>query len=403
MADGLRLYYNLTKWTLGKLCRQGALLLAGLVLLCIGLPLLAGVGAEAVLSEGVSFSGFTLVITGGEGDPTPAALEQYLGRMSDVRQYCQVEAMDQAEALAALEDGRAAAVLALPEDFIQAVQRGDNPDVRLIVDGSRPLESLLTFWVGQSAADLLAAVQAGVYEVLAQWDAHPPAGLPRAQVVMEINLRYVQWVLQRQDLFETEALLPTGALPIVLHYRLCLLWYLILAMAPLFAWSFQVPWLTFQRRLRYALRSPLYGFSASLTACWAVMAAVIAAALVPLDLPLSGALKTALAGGAFFAVYAAFCSLASSHDAGCGSLSFLLTLAALALAGGIVPPVLLPQDLRRLEVLSPIAWMRDLAAEALGYGGGRSSVWTLLAAAAALAALSAWLYLRRIREMEGRG
>ena len=89
------------------------------------------------------------------------------------------------EALAALASGEATAVLELPEDFVRKVQWGENPPVRIIVDGSRPLESLLTLWVGQSAADLLAASQAGIYAVLERYGQSPPPGLSRDQAVME--------------------------------------------------------------------------------------------------------------------------------------------------------------------------------------------------------------------------
>ena len=48
-------------------------------------------------------------------------------------------------------------VLALPEGFVSGILYGENPDVELIVPAERPLESLLTLWVGQSACDILAA------------------------------------------------------------------------------------------------------------------------------------------------------------------------------------------------------------------------------------------------------
>ena len=108
----------------------------------------------------------TLAVTAPEGDPVPGLLEQYMGNMRDVRQYCTFRAMDGAEAAAALESGEVTAILVLPENFIQGVTDGSNPDVRLVVSGDRPLESLLTLWVGQSAADLLSSFQAGVYAVL---------------------------------------------------------------------------------------------------------------------------------------------------------------------------------------------------------------------------------------------
>lgn len=396
--DGLRYFQKLTALTLGRLCRQSGLL-AGLAVLCVVLPLLAGAAAEAVLSGGVSFSGVVLAVTAPKGDELPRQLERYVNGMEDVSQYCRVEAMDRDDALTALAEGRVTAVLDLPEGFVRGVQSGENPAVRVIVDGSRPLESLLTLWVGQSAADLLAAAQAGIYGVLDLYDADPPPGLTRDRVVMDINLKYVQWTLNRQTLFKTRQLLPTDTLPIALHYRLSLLGYLVLSAAPLFAWIWQEPWLSGLRRLRYAGRSPAWTFFAGLTACWGMAAAVLFAALKLLaELPAAGALAAAVTAAFFFAAYAAACALLTQTAAGCGGLGFFLSLGALALCGGIVPPVLLPEAVRRLSGLSPITWLRALAAQALGYDAAFHPGLVLLAGGAALSGLALWLYIRRMGE-----
>ena len=174
--------------TLDRL-RQQRWLLAGLVLLCLLLPLGAGKAANALLSQGVDFSGVTLAITAPEGDPVPRQLEQYMGEMEDVAQYCAIVSMDsETEAVAALKRGEVTAVLVLPENFIRGVMWGENPDLRLITAGDRPLESLLLLWVGQSASDILSAFQSGVYAVLDLYEADPPPGLTRDQVVMDDGL-----------------------------------------------------------------------------------------------------------------------------------------------------------------------------------------------------------------------
>lgn len=397
---GLILFRKLTGLTLGRLCRQLGLL-AGLAALCVILTLLAGRGAEEAFSGGASFSGITLAVTADAGDPLPQQLARTIGGMTDVSQYCRIEALEREEALAALADGRAAAVLDLPENFLQGVQSGENPAVRIIVDGTRPLESLLTLWVGQSASDLLAASQAGIYAVLEEYGQTPPPGLTRDRAVIEINAKYVQWTLNRQEMFREERLLPTNALPIGLHYRLSLAGYLLLSMAPLFAWLYQGPWLSGLRRLRYARRSPLWGLAAGLASCWMVTAGLLLVLLKLLAMPAAGAaVRTAAVWAAFFAAWTAACALLTRTAAGCGGLNFLLTLAALALSGGIVPPVLLPEGLRRIGEGSPIAWMRALAAEPMGYAAAGHPAGALLAAAGALCILSVCLYVRRAGKRE---
>lgn len=304
---GLILFQKITGLTLGRLCRQ-LWLLAGLAALCALLPLLAGRAAEEALSRGADFSGITLAVTAPEGDPLPRQLERAMAGMADVSRYCAVRAMDREEALAALASGEATAVLELPEGFVRKVQWGENPPVRIIVDGSRPLESLLTLWVGQSAADLLAASQAGIYAVLERYGQSPPPGLGRDQAVMEVNLKYVQWTLNRQELFREEALLPTSVLPIALHYRLSLLAFLALSTPPLFAWMYQGSWLSGMGRLRYARRSPLWALAASLLACTLAAGAALFAGLLAV-LPAKAAAGTAAVWGIFLAAWTAACAL----------------------------------------------------------------------------------------------
>ncbi len=396
---GWTLFYRLTGLTLKRLCRQ-LWLLAGLAALCAALPLLAGRAAEAALSGGAAFSGITLAVTSPEDGGLPRHLAQLLGGMDDLSRYCRVEAMDREEALAGLEAGRVTAVLELPEDFVRGVQSGENPGLRIIVDGERPLESLLTLWAGQSAADLLAAAQSGIYAVLAEYDQSPPGGLSREQAVAEINIKYVQWTLNRQNLFREEKLLPTGALPIALHYELSLLSFLFLSTAPLFAWSCQEPWLSGLRRLRYARRSPLWGLAAGWAACFLTGTAAAFPALLAFRLPAIEALETAAIWAVFFAAWTSACALLTESAAGCGGLSFLTSLLALALSGGVVPPVLLPEAARPAMDASPVAWMRALAAEPLGYAAMDRPAGRLLAAAAGLCLLSGWLYVRRTARKE---
>ena len=125
-----------------RLCQQRRLL-AGLALLCLLLPLGAGRAAGHLLSRGVGFSGVTLAVTAPEGDNTPQLLEQFMGEMEDIAQYCTFTALGGDEAMDALRKGEVTAVLVLPGDFIRGVMWGDNPDLRLIVAGDRPLDRVI--------------------------------------------------------------------------------------------------------------------------------------------------------------------------------------------------------------------------------------------------------------------
>lgn len=387
--------------TMSRLCQQ-RMLLAGVALLCLFLPLCIGPAAQAVLTEGGSFSGLELAVTGPEDDPVPELLEQVMGNMSDISEYCSFTAMDYEDAVHALEQGEVTAVMVLPEDFIRGVMNGTNPDVDLIVSPDRPLESLLTLWVGQSASDILTAFQSGIYAVLDIYRAEAPRGLSYGDVVTQINLRYVNWTMNRQDLFRLRTISATDQLPVEIHYGLSLLSYLLLAAAPVFVPIYDRVWLRSQRRYRAVGRGPLHFYFSGLAASALLLFPIFTAAQLLL---LGGSICGSACAGAmcalFCAAFAALCCLLTGGSGGCGVLTFLCSLGFLALAGGILPPVLLPRTVQNLMQLSPVTWMRCTMAYATGeYEVSVGQMLLLAIAAILMTALGAVLYCRRAAEEE---
>lgn len=394
MMKSLRFFTTCFTLTLGRLCRQ-LWLLAGLALVCFLLPAGAGRAAEQLLSQGVGVGRITLAVTAPLGDNTPERLAEYMAGMEDIAQYCQVEAMEEEQALEALENGEVTAVLVLPENFIHGVMYGDNPDLRLIVAGDQPLESLLLLWVGQGGCDILSAAQSGIYAVLDLYREVQPESPPYGRVLTDINLRYMALTLNRADFFSLRPVSATRELPVALHYALSLLAYFGLAAAPLFMGIYSGGWLRFQSRLRGVGRSCAAGFfsavAASAPAWLLLLAPGLMAAGEAAPAPL---LASTLVMALFCALFSALCCLAAGSAAGCGALSCAAALVSLALAGGIVPPVLLPQALQRLGWLSPVTWLRQLAAWPLGYAVPRRTWACVGLALVGMAGLALLLYRR---------
>ena len=343
----------------------------------------------------------TLAITAPEGDSVPQLLEQFMGEMEDIAQYCNIVALEEGAALEALSRGEVTAVLVLPERFIQGVMWGENPDLRLIVAGDRPLESLLLLWVGQSASDILSAFQSGVYAVLDLYEDAPPPGLTRDQVVLDINLRYISLAMNRTGMFQPEFLSATETLPIPLHYVLSLAVSFALSAAPLFVPIYSGDWLRFQRRLRSVGRSAAGGcFSGVAAGALALLLLLLPTLLLAGEghpLALTG---SALLMALFCSEFCAVCCLAAGSAAGCGLIAFGVSLLSLALAGGILPPVLLPGPMRQLSWLSPFTWLRQLAAWPMGYEVDRSAWICLALSMLGMALLALTLYRRRADRQE---
>lgn len=382
--NGLRFWSKITLHSLHKLCRQ-RILLALIALMCLVLPLLLAPAAEAALSQGVSFSGITLAIVGPEDSYAPEGAQQLITNMRDVSQYCQVRAMDYQEALDSLRQGQVTAIVVLPEGFVSGVMYGTNPDLELIVPDDRPFEALLTLWVAQSVSDMLSAIQSGIYAVIDQYNASANPSISEEQVIAQINLRYINWTLNRQGLFRTSAVSTTELLPIGMHYGLSLLAYLMLAVIPFFIPIFSGKWLTAQRRFRCTKRSWAGFYLCGVGACFVVMATLLTAAqLLIIKGHVVQTLYAAVIGGLFCAAYGAVCCLITGNTRNCGVLTFPAALVFLFLAGGIVPPVLMPRILQGLMNLSPITWLRNTMAVPGGVlypeqsMAGRLLIWSVI-------------------------
>lgn len=363
----LRFISRFIRISMARLChRQG--LLALLLAACLILPICIAPAMEQFFSKGVSFSGITLAITAPEGDPVPAMLEEFLPGMKDVSQYCQVKALDHDSAVEGLKNGDVTAVLVLPEGFVQGVLQGSNPDVELIVPADRPLEAMLTLWVGQSAADLLASVQSAIYAVLDLYAQNPTSDLDYGQVVTQINLKFINWTLSRQDMFLVEQLEITDTLPIGLHYGFSLLSFLVLSLAPFCFTLFDHGWLQSQRRLLSAGARTLTCWSVSAAACWCMQfiflflgCLIIGKGSIWLCLLASGL------GSLFTTGFAVFCCSVSDRLGSCGLLSTLLSVLFLTLSGGVFPPVMMPKALRAAMDYSPVSWLRNLMGWSCGF------------------------------------
>ena len=391
----LRFWTILFTQNLGKLRRQW-LLLAGLTLFCAFLALRAGPTAQALLTRGVDFQGLRIAVTAPDGDDTGRSLSLWLGKLRDVKEYCDFLPMDAAGADAALAQGEVSAVLTLPAGFLDGVLRGENPGVTLTVSAEHPLEALLAYWVGDSAARLLTAAQQGIYAALEAYDAAQPPGLSREDVVFAINLRFINWTLGREQSFRTRAVSPTGALPISLHYGLSLAAGLLLTAAPALAAVFDPAALRAQRRLRCAGRGPGACYSAAAGACAAVLWPMALASLLALGIPWPAAGGASLLWAVFAALTAALWCLALPEAGPCAMAAFLWALLALTSAGGLIPPVLLPPPLTRLSPLSPVTLLRTAAAEPRNLRNlAALALWLLGMAAAGTA-----LYSRRMRRQE---
>lgn len=353
MMGVIRFFCKMTTYAWKALCQQ-LWLLAGLFMLFLLLPVCAGPVGDALFSRGVEFSGITLAVVAPQGDDTGAVLERLTEGMRDVREYASLRSMTREEAQTALESGEVSAILLLPERFVDGILEGENPDVTLVVSPDRPLEALLTAWVGSSAADLLTASQRGIYAVL-----ELAPGENRDQMMLGINLEFIQRTLNRERLFKTRQLRVAGAMELGEYYGLSVLSLLALCLPPLFDPVFRGEDIRFRRRLRSLGYGAAFQTGSCVLVCGGVVFLLTAAPVWYLtgNFPV-GAGMLALFSGSFSAV----CCLASYSASGCGGMAFPAALGLTFLSGGIVPTALLPGWIVRLGRWLPLGALRTLMA-----------------------------------------
>ncbi len=390
-------FHNLTKYAWKCICQQ-FWLLAVLFMLFFALPFGVGPVARSLLSQGVDFSGITLAVAAPEGDSAGALLEELTGNMRDIRQYCSFRSMTWESAAQALENGDVTAVLVLPENFIGGVLDGTNPDLTLVVSADRPLESLLTLWVGQSAADLLSSAQKGIYAVLELYPGQTVSGLTRDQVMAQINLNYINRTLNRQDSFRIVELRAAGTMEIETHYALSLLIFLTMALPPLMLPLFSGESMAMRKRLCSLGQGAAIQYFSSLTVCFWVLLGLTA---IPAGYLTGWNFPAAVFLALFGAGFSGFCCLSSRSAAGCGGLAFLLAAGTMFLSGGVIPPALLPEAFRRISALLPAEMLRNLLYLSPGnWSEAGFALPGLLLWTAAFLAAGLLLYCRRLTGKE---
>lgn len=383
--------------------RGQAALLALLLVLALLLPVGAGALLASALSPEGGFAGLTVALAdeGAGEDGATRRLTAALISFSGTEGYCQWVAMEPDEARAALEAGEVTAVLLLPEGFLDSVLSGENLPVTLLTSRARPLESWLVQWLGQSVSRMLAAAQAGIYTVSERYHAAGVTKPGEEEMLLQVNLAYLGWVSGREELYDSVTVSATGTLSVTHHYALSVLAYLPLLAAPLLYPAFGGDELAaWHRRRRAVGLSPASGALGAVAASAALLLPLVWLPLAALGGGLDGLLPAALTAWTAVA-YCGLCAVLARSAGAAGLMAFLPATLALVLAGGVLPPALLPRGLREMVSLCPLTWARETLAAALDYPVPWPRTLALAALAALLTAVTALCFRMRVDRGEG--
>ncbi len=370
-----------------------------LIAMTVVMLLLSGllaVGAVALLDT-ERFSGVTAAFASEDDDPRLAPYLSLLGDIPEVKAYGSIVLASAAEASDMVESGEAGAALIFPAKYLENVG-GEKIIIRLIVDSSRPIETLYLTKMAVAGARMLTASREGMRYTMETADQISGGAADLGAVATGSSLVFFEWVLGHAGMYREVIVNTSGQLTVFQHYLLCAALVFAFLSTPIL---FRQLSLNIQRS--WVQRLSAGGFC--LTAYTAAQLSAFIFAVLPAFALLIAGVGVVGAGDADILLFqtAAGLVLASALMAAMGylccnaggivasvGLNFALGIAMTTLSGGLVPIAMLPAPLAALAPYVPFTWIRETLAGVYGVPVNPRSIWLLFAMCCALFLICLW-------------
>lgn len=124
-----------------------------------------------------------------------------------------IQFIEEPEAKELLSRGKIVAYIIFPQNFVHDVMVGTNSPITLVGRDDYILTWLVTQSLAQSAAAYLSAAQSGVYATIDYANEHQKQWTDfNQEIVLPINIVFIQKILARDKMFDTITLSQTGSL-----------------------------------------------------------------------------------------------------------------------------------------------------------------------------------------------
>lgn len=156
----------------------------------------------------------TVAVVEEEENPLTAFALQYIQGMESISAVCKFAMVSEEKGFAMLQDGRAAAVLVLPDGMVEGIMNGSNVPVQVYFPENAGMESALFKELTEAGVQMLRVAQAeiyGIYDTAKQYDALEQLSVLEADID-RFNLAFA---LDRLALFQTQEISATGNLSIL--------------------------------------------------------------------------------------------------------------------------------------------------------------------------------------------
>lgn len=184
------------------------LLEAGMLLAILGA---VAFGVEKLLYQDSSIMQINVAIVEEGENPLTGLAVNYIQGMESISKSCRFTIVTKEEGFSMLEEGRAAAVLYLPEGMIEGIMNGSNVPAQVFFPEDAGIESALLKELADAGVHMLRVAQAEIYGI---YDTAKTYGALDRLSVMEtdIDMYNLAFALDRLALFKTQHLSATGNL-----------------------------------------------------------------------------------------------------------------------------------------------------------------------------------------------
>lgn len=155
-----------------------------------------------------------------ENDPLVNMGFSMFSKAQSLKDYCEFVITDMDSALSMLKKSEVYAIVAIPEHFVEDVLSGVNTPAKVLLANDKGIETTVFRAVINAASSSLSYAQAGIYALSDVFYRYNIDSEKATLVNEKANLRYIKFVLGRNDLFSKNVIYATDSIP-TMHFYLC--------------------------------------------------------------------------------------------------------------------------------------------------------------------------------------
>ena len=156
-------------------------------------------------------------ITADPEEPYLDWMIQTIESMKDLKHSCHFEFVSEAEGMKRLQSGRYTALFLIPPDYIRSLIDGEEAILRIrFCQGQTTIADFLVKELGNAASQIMLDTQAGIYAMQDLYRENHWQNMSKDE--LSLNIRYLQKVLSRREIYRYEEIPATGTTTDRTHY-----------------------------------------------------------------------------------------------------------------------------------------------------------------------------------------